>query len=818
MKTHVIKYSLFFLLLPFSFTLLSNPKGFAQAKQNTEVKISLEELKKLLNLDANEISLSWEEFRQLVGQTGEKIDFPYTVKNGKVILPRKQFKQLLDNMKPPLVDIVTPPADYIITKAEYQGHMDEHSATFTVLFYLEVFEKEQESYRKIPFLPQSVALTEVLLNDEPALVLEENGWYHITTAESGQHLIKVTCFAPHNLKKGPQILSLPIIKTAITLFELEIPLEEVDIDIPNAKELTISQESGKTSMSAVLPATDMITVNVHRKYISTEEAEQEEEIPAKIYAETINLLSIEEDALRVHSRIKLNVLQKPINFIEAKVPEEYSILYVRKSDGTELRDWQTHPTKTGVLLRIPFDAPLEGNDAVNIVAERLFEDEKTFTNFNGFEIIGAIRETGFLGAEKKSTAEAIPTEHETLDPIDIQNLPYELIKMSERPLLFGFRYLRHPFNLVMSITKHEELPMMSTVIDMASVITVVLEDGKQLTKVVYTMRNTWKQFLELELPPDSEIWTVYVAGKRENASKSTQGKFMVPLTRSAMQGEMLQSFTVDLMYYTKGRPLSFFSSRVCHFPTADVMISKMLWSVYLPQEFRYLRFSGNVEKEEMAGTWNLISGKRRDFNLGLVDTYKKVAQNIRAVSRMSSYEQSTYSEFDNRAIRQSDIAVQMMNEANLDQMIQGEKQKGIGQPGSGGDIFRIELPTSGQIYRFNKTVIEGEPIKLRFYYASGGTMTVLKTLFGLIILLVIIRYRKGIFAFIRLIYRWLAARQTFWNFIRTKAGMRVTLFGATILCFFLAPILFIVFTLLFLVSVFRPNWLLKTTGIGNKQE
>ena len=100
-----------------------------------------------------------------------------------------------------------------------------------------------------------------------------------------------------------------------------------------------------------------------------------------------------------------------------------------------------------------------------------------------------------------------------LDRIDIQDIPYELANMSERPLLFGFRYLRHPYNLAMTITRHEELPVISTVIDMASVIVVVMEDGKLLTKVVYTMRNTWKQFLELELPPDSEIWTVYVAGK-----------------------------------------------------------------------------------------------------------------------------------------------------------------------------------------------------------------------------------------------------------------------------------------------------------------
>ncbi|MCP4369190.1 MAG: hypothetical protein GY797_13910 [Deltaproteobacteria bacterium] len=176
---------------------------------------------------------------------------------------------------------------------------------------------------------------------------------------------------------------------------------------------------------------------------------------------------------------------------------------------------------------------------------------------------------------------------------------------------------------------------------------------------------------------------------------------------------------------------------------------------------------------------------------------------------MTEYEQSYYSGFDNQAIRQSDIVNQMRIEADLDQMIQTEKQKGIGQPGSGGDIFRIELPTSGQIYRFNKTVIEGEPIHLKFYYGSGRTMTVIKIIIGLILVLFIIRCRKGIIAFMRLIYRFIAARQTFWNFVRTNTGMRVALFGAACVFFFLSHFLFIVLTLLFLLSIFRPNWLLR---------
>jgi hypothetical protein len=262
MKIRAFIHILAYCILCICFSLMIGTEGIAQIKKGSQVKISLEELKELLHLDTDEISLTWEEFQQLVSQTGEEISFSYTVENGKVILPREQFKQLLENMKPPERSLLKPPTEYIITKAEYQGQMDEQSVTFTVLFYLEVFEKEEAAYRKIPFLPQSVALTNVLLDDKPALVSEEDGWYSITTAESGQHLLKVSYFAPHNLERGPQILNLSIIKTAITLFDLEIPLEDVDIEIPNAKEIDISQDTGKTRINAVLPATNVITVNI----------------------------------------------------------------------------------------------------------------------------------------------------------------------------------------------------------------------------------------------------------------------------------------------------------------------------------------------------------------------------------------------------------------------------------------------------------------------------------------------------------------------------------------------------------------------------
>jgi len=736
-------------------TLITTPLLSTQ-KNESHVKISWEEFRKILKLGTDEISLTWEEFQQLIAQTGEDIRLPYTVnvKNGKVILPRNQFIQILDKMKPPRERILTPPVNYIITKAEYQGDMGQKSTTITATFTLEIFEKNEQCYRQIPFLPQSVGLEEVLLDDKRALVTVINGWYHINTSESGHHKIRVKYYVSSNLDKGPQILKFPIVRTAITTFALTVPLEKVDLSISNAKEVITSQKGGSTHIRAILPATDCVEVSAHRKYMTPKGIAKD--IPAKIYAETINLLSIEEDAVRITSRIKLNILQNTITNINAKVPENYTILDIRKKNGSRMQEWHVNKTGKGSIVNIPFETPVEGNIAFDIITERLFKSEKTDIHFNGFKIQDAIRETGYLGAEKRSTAQASPTSTEKLDRIDIKDLPYELINMSKRPLLFGFRYLRHPYNLGMTIIKHEELPTISSIIDMASIITIILEDGKILTKVNYTIRNTWKQFLKLDIPPDSEIWTVYVDSIRENASRSSDGKIMIPLARSRFKGELLKSFPVELIYYSKGDSLGSFGSKKIQFPTADIMITKMLWSVYLPEENHYLHFSGNVEKEEMAGTLNLMLGKSRNFSIDQVESYNEVASNLERSPQkqqtMTRYGESLQSHFSNKSINQRDIARQMRLEANLNTDFQTEQKKRLGKPGSGSNIFKIELPTSGQIYRFNKTVIEGESIELKFYYASPGVMALAKVIAALILISILFLIRKRIFAFSRKIF------------------------------------------------------------------
>jgi hypothetical protein len=769
---------------------------------SSEVKISWEEFKKLLKMDTDEIKLSWDEFKKLLAQTGEDVKVEYNIENGMVVLTREQFKALLDKMKKPDVSPVVPPGDYLITRAEYNGIMGESSTTFNVAFDLEIFEKDRKDYPKVQLLPQGVALRDMKLDGRPALVMIENGWYVLVTDKVGQHNVTLSFSIRTELNKGPDVLNLTIPRTAITLFNIDIPVTDARVEIPQSKYMTVSKRGGYLSVRAVLSTTSNISLKLHRTFVK-----EKKKVPAKIYTEVMNLLSVEDNALRVTTRFKLNVLQNSISSVQIYVPNGYSVLYVRGDNYQEIRDWNEEEVDGKKVLSVPFGGEKEGVVVFTVVAEKILTGEGGEIEFEGFQVVKSVRETGFLGIEKKSAAEAEIIKNEDIDIVDIQELPLELVNMSTRPLILGLRYLRHPFLLTLKVTKHEELPMVNTVIDNASVVSVLLAEGKVVSRVIYTMRNTGKQFLELSLPEEAEIWSLYVDGRREIPSKNKEGKFMIPLVRSKTMGDNIASFDVEVLYYYKNNSLPLIGSKKLLFPKADVVISKMLWSCYLPLEYHYLHFGGNVEKEDIAtGIRPLLSG-------GRVFTYEKVRGYEQALENWEEAEQIEDEKIQktqrmlksnfrlSSANEQADIMNQVRQEIGFAENIKRERDRGVTDV----TLFKIEIPTSGQLYRFAKTVVEDEQLYLNFQYTRRWIYSLGKALFFIIILIVAYRLRFRIKGLLIELVNWTKSKKEFWMKLRTPDGVRALLAMGAFFFFFISKFLFVVFVLVFLLVWLKPD-------------
>jgi len=707
-----------------------------EAKPGSGVSISWEEFRKLLALDKDEINLSWEEFQQILRQTGFKYVPAFQLKDERVLLTRAQFRELLNRMKPPADPTLPPPAEFLLTQAVYTARVAGSSLLIHASMNLEVFEKPSRQYTKVPLFPISVALREAQVDGSRALMILENGRHTLAMAKPGQHRVEIDFSLKVAADQNPASLSFPIPQTAVTRFVVDLPGSGLGVDISGAQQLEISPRGNLTHVEAYLPPSDIISLSWRKKPADVVKG------PAKIYADTINLLSVEDDALRVGADITLSILQNSVSGVTVGIPAGWRVLDVR---GSGIGEWRETAIKGAPYLDIRFDSPKEGRFVFSISAEKPLAGPSGAADFGGFSVVEAAREKGFIGVQLKSASEVTPAGFEGLDRLDVSELPAELIDRSPKPLLLGFKYLRPGFALNLEVRKHEELPVISTVADFASGTTLFTGDGKIVHRVIYSIRNTSKQFLELGLPKGSQVWSVFVGGESVKP-RSNGDRILIPLNRSVRGAEGLAAFDVEVIYFEKGRRFAGVGRGGTFFPVPDIIVSQMLWSVYLPEDYKFIGFGGTVEKEKTAAGFRLILGGKGEAAdalapapaaPGIDEDQKKEIRRQEASRLMGQFKGKA-------ALSEAQMVQQMENEAGFTRRI-GDVQNAPNLSGAGLLSIRVLIPTSGQVFRFAKSLIDKEALTLDFRYVSDGTVVLIKIiiLLGFLAILFIFRRKLG---------------------------------------------------------------------------
>jgi len=453
---------------------------------------------------------------------------------------------------------------------------------------------------------------------------------------------------------------------------------------------------------------------------------------------------MEDDALRVNATVNLSILQNTISSLTLKVPTGYNILDVK---GNGIEDWREVESNGIPYLEIQLAYPKKGNFSVVLVAEKLLPHSSMAVDFTGFAVQEAVREKGFLGVELKSTSEVTLANSEGLDKLDVSELPPALINRSQKPLLFGFKYLRQPYLLVLDIKKHEELPVIGTVIDLASGVTLFTEDGKLVHRIVYRVRNTSKQFLELEIPAEAQIWSVFVGGEPAKPRLSSH-RILIPLNRSSQGAAGLEAFDVELIYFERADRFEWIGRKGSRFPVPDVLISQMLWTVYLPEGYRFGGFGGSVEKEKTAQGLRPFLISRKNL-IGKVEPHSEAPdEDKERIRQEASKVKDQFSA--NLALTEEQLVQQIENEARFSRRVD-DIQSGKTPAGAGILPIRIQIPATGQLFRFAKTIVSEESLNMNCSYISAGAIHLIKI--GLFLLLFVLLFslrRKIVRVFLKL--------------------------------------------------------------------
>jgi hypothetical protein len=737
-----------FILLIFVYDALSAEEKSPGPPSTGQISLPWDKFQKLLNLDEERISLDIDEFAAIARQTGARELPPFAVKEGKVVLKREDFKKLLKSMEPPKADPAL--GDFLLTSASYHAKVEKEATEVSATFNIEVLPRNgRKDLVLVPLLRKEVALKTLTLDGKDALLTEKNGYHSVAVAQEGSHKATALFTIATDLKRGPQSISFPVPRTPIIRLNLEIPLPSIQPEISSATSIKRIEKEGRTLIEAVLSPTQNVHVAWSRIIPEAEKG------PPKIYADLWQLLSIEDDALRVHATASINVLQNTLTGITLKVPDKYQILDVM---GPVVGDWKEKEVKGQKTLEVSLKTPRQGKFDFVIRAERIFEDGTVVADFNGFALPSSIREKGFIAVEMKGSAEAKVTEAVGLDRASFSELPPQLVSHSVKPLIFAYKYLRHPYRMVLDISKHEELPVISTVVDSASGITLFTEDGKLVHRLTYTVRNTWKQFMEVTLPKDAELWGTYVGGKSVKPTKNEKEKILIPLNRSQNSEGGLAPFDVELIYFQKAEKFRWFGIKKSSFAIPDLMMSRVIWSIYLPFDYSFVHFGGTMEKEKIArGISPLLGLGKRTVDYNELNRQVRFAPGVavpelgakgerdvdkkkKARSLLES-QRALQSEFGrNLPVDQEVIADQLSREMSFSAKL--EEVAGSGGMTTGVTPIRVQVPTIGQVYRFAKQIVSDEPLIVEVTYLKDTPFTVIKLIILLLILYALYRRRN----------------------------------------------------------------------------
>jgi hypothetical protein len=703
----------------------------------SRVTVPWEEFKKIVRLDENEIVLPLETYAKLVAQTGVRTP-PRAVRNGLAVLSRSEFRALVDAMKPPADSAAAAPVDYLVTRSFYSGKVGKTGTRFTAAFRVHVLKRN--AWLKIPLLYANVALEEVRADGAPALVTADGGTYQVLLGKPGEHAVEASFTVPSAAGQGPQRLDLAVLPTPVQLLRLEIPLRGIDVDVSQARAVSVEPGGAGTVVTATIPSGGSIGVAWRRKVPAAEK------LPAVVYADVNHLVSIEDGVLRAFSDVTLNVLHRGVEQAVLLVPSDLSVLSVT---GDGVGGWQERSQAGQRAVTVSFTYAREGSVFFTVTAERPLTESGKTNPFRGFRVAGAVRETGAVGVALNTGAEVKAVSSEGLERVAVQKLPPALYNRSEKPLLLAFRTVRQPFTLVLDVERHEKIvvPMASAV--SVNAVTLLTEDGKTVNRIVWEIRNSEKQFLEIRLPKDADVWSVFVGGEPAESSAGADGRLLVPLIRSRYSGARLETFPVEIITCQAGGPFRLLGGRGAALPAADVMASQVVWSVYLPNDYRYFNFRSTLEKEEAIRGLNWLGLTSRVVHYGAAAPAPAPGDDGSASSdeRLRDFYagKEAKSRFRNVPMEEEQVVRQMRAEMDfgdkLDAAAQSPERNAAG--GAGIMPIQVSIPTTGRLVRFARTIVKPEDeLRMAVWPVRSGLVGLLEWMLVILLAGLAIRNRE----------------------------------------------------------------------------
>jgi len=417
------------------------------------------------------------------------------------------------------------------------------------------------------------------------------------------------------------------------------PIEEVEITRVGENQLPAFF---KNQISLTIAHTFKYTSQTPNLVVNTIAPERKQ---GKYDAQVDTLVSLGEVTMRGSAGLQIDVKSGAIVDLNLQLPKNINILNVT---GPSIRNHKTVLADNNQNINIEFTQEMQGQFRIDVNYEMILGEKKSELDVPSLQVLGSEVQHGRIAVEALTAVEVKTAETQQLSTLAINELPQQLVLKTTNPILLAFKYVNteSPHLLKLSMTRHKEIDVQVASIESANYQTLFTNDGLSITTAKFNVKNSRKQFLRLDLPKGSKVWSVFVDGKAEKpaiASNSDGSGILIKMLNS------VTGFPVEVVYATNIHKMGMFGSLTSQLPIPDMVVTQSLWDVFLPIGPNYLSLKTNMNVSKYGN--EVSSRTKKMINQSLLDSQSQVGNPL----RVNVPKQGIHYSFEKLYANQSDV-------------------------------------------------------------------------------------------------------------------------------------------------------------------
>lgn len=305
------------------------------------------------------------------------------------------------------------------------------------------------------------------------------------------------------------------------------------------------------------------------------------EVLAKsIQADVFHLYSLSEGTAYGSVLINYFVTGAPISELSVTVPSDLGNV---TTDGKDVRSFRQEEETLFVTLH----QPVIGAYTLLITFEEPLGREGGTIQPGRVTPLGVEGERGFLQIVSPMQVKTeVATVSDSLLKLDALELPAEFQLLSAAPSLGAWQYTSRPFDLSIDVTWYEPGTTVGQVIEFSEIQSRVSRDGEVVSDLLYFVKSRGRQALRLDLPENTRLWAVTVAGKPVTARQAGPST-LIPLPART------DSNAPTEVRLRLGRPIVEGENPTLQLPRVTAPVLKTEWSL-IPDENYVLTPAGGT--------------------------------------------------------------------------------------------------------------------------------------------------------------------------------------------------------------------------------